>query len=113
MCLKRIFIFSYGNRLVLVASQKLRKHALFGSFIDPNYELIPLQYCILERIGRSRRQGENNLQLFCKDAQQMFYIKKMLIRNGLVRRQPTNNNKNAGGAYTISRFYNESKVCMC
>lgn len=41
----------------------------------------------------------------------MFYIKRTLVKNGLVRRQPTNSNKNIGGAFTISRFNNESKVC--
>lgn len=93
-----------------MASQKLRRSALFDHSIDPNFELIPFHYCLLERIGRARLKGESNLQAFCKDAKQMFYIKKMLIKNGLVRRQPTNNNKHIGGAFTLTRFYNESKI---
>lgn len=105
-----LLINSYGNKLVLVASQKLRRNALYDPTIDPNLELIPFHYCLLERIGRSRLKGESNLQAFCKDAKQMFYIKKMLIRDGLVRRQPTNNNKSVGGAFTLARFHNENKI---
>lgn len=95
---------------MLVASQKLRRNALYDPTIDPNLELVPFHYCLLERIGRSRLKGESNLQAFCKDAKQMFYIKKMLIKDGLVRRQPTNNNKNVGGAFTLARFHNDNKI---
>lgn len=96
--------------MVLVANQKLRNNALFDPSIDPTFELMPFHYCILERIGRSRLQGDTNLQSFCKDAKSMFYIKKLLTKNGLVRRQATNNNKHIGGAFTLTRFHNESKV---
>lgn len=93
-----------------MASQKLRRHALFGPFADPTVELSPSHYCILERIGRSRRMGEPNVQMFCKDAQQAFYVKKTLMKNGLIRRQLTDSSRGTSGAVALSRFYNESKV---
>lgn len=103
---------TYGNRLVLVASHKLRKWALFGPFSDPNLELLSLQYCLLERIGRSRKHGETNLHLQCKDAKQMFYLKKILEKNRLIIKQPMNRSSKGSttGPLTLSRFYNETKM---
>ena len=44
------------ERLVIVASQKRRWRALFGGEADPLLldRLSDIQYCIMERIGRSR-----------------------------------------------------------
>ncbi|XP_066261797.1 general transcription factor 3C polypeptide 1 [Euwallacea similis] len=47
----------YSNKLVVVASEDARKYALLGGLIDPNYELVQNEYCLLERIGRAREFG--------------------------------------------------------
>lgn len=54
-----MFVYRYGQKLVLVASQMLRDKVLYISpCIDKFYDLTLNQYIILERIGRSRRMGE-------------------------------------------------------
>lgn len=49
---------AYQNKLVLVADEDVRRNILYEDMSDPNYELMPLEYCILERIGRARDLGE-------------------------------------------------------
>ena len=48
----------WGNKLVLVASQALRSHALFGNKFIPKKIMIITNYCLLERIARARYLGE-------------------------------------------------------
>ncbi|XP_016329030.1 general transcription factor 3C polypeptide 1-like [Sinocyclocheilus anshuiensis] len=48
----------WGERLVLVASQERRYRALIGAEGNPELKLPDLCYCILERLGRARWQGE-------------------------------------------------------
>lgn len=48
----------YGRRLVVVASQKMRFRSLIGSESDPDLKLKDDSYCVLERVGRARWQGE-------------------------------------------------------
>ena len=45
-----------SERLVIVANQRRRWTALFGGEADPQLldRLSDIQYCIMERIGRSR-----------------------------------------------------------
>ena len=45
-------IFRFGEKLVIVASQKQRNEALLGRNFNPSYTWIDVTYCILERIGR-------------------------------------------------------------
>lgn len=84
---------TYGNRLVIVASQRYRYDAIFSPLVDPEIVLSDLQYCILECIGRSRTegsitQGQFSLQsLSNKDAKQSFYNRKLLHHNYLVSKQ--------------------------
>lgn len=51
-------ILNYGNKLVIVADQRLRDQVLRINNSDPLLELHSVQYCILERVGRCRTLGE-------------------------------------------------------
>ncbi|KAG8234936.1 hypothetical protein J437_LFUL015504 [Ladona fulva] len=82
----------WGNKLVFVANQKTRNNALQGDNIDPVMELTLIQYCVLERIGRSRYHGEVtigrcSLQQIGIDAKSLFYIRKYLIDHKLITKQ--------------------------
>lgn len=48
----------WGKKLIIVASQDMRYRALIGAEGDPDLKLPDFSYCILERLGRSRWQGE-------------------------------------------------------
>ena len=48
----------WGEKLVIVASQDQRYRALIGWDGDPDLKLPDFSYCILERLGRARWQGE-------------------------------------------------------
>lgn len=48
----------WGKKLIIVASQDMRYRALIGLEGDPDLKLPDFSYCILERLGRSRWQGE-------------------------------------------------------
>lgn len=50
--------FRYGRRLVIVASQSLRDSLLLPSTLPSDVEISILSYCILERLGRARYNGE-------------------------------------------------------
>lgn len=50
--------FRFGRKLVVVASQAMRFRALVGPEGDPELKLSDPSYCILERLGRARWQGE-------------------------------------------------------
>nr|XP_057921258.1 general transcription factor 3C polypeptide 1-like [Doryrhamphus excisus] len=84
----------HGRKLVIVASQMLRFRALIGSDNDPDTKLTDESYCMLERVGRGRWQGElqNELQKssFKMDSRKLHYIRKSLDRHGLVRTQACN-----------------------
>lgn len=43
---------------MIVASQHVRSRALIGCEGNPELKLSDLSYCILERLGRARWQGE-------------------------------------------------------
>ncbi|XP_075236331.1 general transcription factor 3C polypeptide 1 [Lycorma delicatula] len=105
---------TYGNYLVIVANQDTRKKALIGSNSNPNLELSPLQYCILERIGRARYHGESTqgkcgLQVLGEDAKTIFYLRKFLLKHNLITKQPfqqkTLGNNLSGLLLHLPRFY--------
>lgn len=48
----------WNTKLVIVASQTLRESLLIPTNVWCSIELSITQYCILEKIGRSRFQGE-------------------------------------------------------
>uniref|UniRef100_A0A6P7FFU9 General transcription factor 3C polypeptide 1 n=1 Tax=Diabrotica virgifera virgifera TaxID=50390 RepID=A0A6P7FFU9_DIAVI len=83
----------YGRKLVIVADQKQRIKALCGNLIDPCIDFLNAEYCILERIGRSRRLGEltqGNVSIsraFKMDPKTLFHYKKELYCSDLISKQ--------------------------
>ncbi|XP_066131590.1 general transcription factor 3C polypeptide 1 [Saccopteryx bilineata] len=81
----------WGKKLIIVASQDLRYRALIGLEGDPDLKLPDFSYCILERLGRSRWQGELQRDLhstaFKVDAGKLHYHRKILNKNGLITMQ--------------------------
>ncbi|KAG5854560.1 hypothetical protein ANANG_G00039100 [Anguilla anguilla] len=84
-------IDKWGEKLVMVASQKVRFRTLIGCEGDPDLKLSDHSYCILERLGRARWQGELQRDLhsriFKTDAGKMHYLRKSLDKNGLITLQ--------------------------
>ncbi|XP_071617469.1 general transcription factor 3C polypeptide 1 isoform X2 [Heliangelus exortis] len=82
----------WGEKLVIVASQDQRCRALIGWEGDPDLKLPDFSYCILERLGRARWQGELQRDLhsgaFKVDAGKLHYHRRVLDRNGLITLQP-------------------------
>uniref|UniRef100_A0A8C0F546 General transcription factor IIIC subunit 1 n=1 Tax=Bubo bubo TaxID=30461 RepID=A0A8C0F546_BUBBB len=81
----------WGEKLVIVASQDQRYRALIGWEGDPDLKLPDFSYCILERLGRARWQGELQRDLhsgaFKVDAGKIHYHRRVLDRNGLITMQ--------------------------
>uniref|UniRef100_A0A8C7I506 B-block binding subunit of TFIIIC domain-containing protein n=1 Tax=Oncorhynchus kisutch TaxID=8019 RepID=A0A8C7I506_ONCKI len=81
----------WGRKLVMVASQRLRFRVLIGDGGDPDLKLTDHSYCILERVGRARWQGELQRDLHCcsfkTDARKMHYLRKSLTQNDLITMQ--------------------------
>ncbi|CAG2061205.1 unnamed protein product [Timema podura] len=82
----------WGLKLVLVASQLVRNTALMSKSASPLLELTLMQYCLLERVGRSRymgevTQGKVSLQLMGEDPKSLFYYRLQLLKHKLVVKQ--------------------------
>lgn len=124
-------IEKWGEKLVLVASPKARLLALIGTETNPLLDISLEQYCLLERIGRSRylgevTQGEGGLfrlnAPFCK---QLHYHRKKLTLKGLVTKQlhymkNLKGQATTGSLFHLTRFYTPRKTrmeflmkCMC
>ncbi|KAM9056829.1 general transcription factor 3C polypeptide 1 isoform 3-T3 [Megaptera novaeangliae] len=84
-------VLLWGKKLIIVASQDMRYRALIGLEGDPDLKLPDFSYCILERLGRSRWQGELQRDLhstaFKVDAGKLHYHRKILNKNGLITMQ--------------------------
>lgn len=85
-------ISRWGHKLVVVANQAARNRALRNPDVNPNLELTVMQYCVLERVGRSRyhgdvTQGKVSLQLIGEDAKTLFYHRKVLQKQRLITKQ--------------------------
>jgi hypothetical protein len=85
----------WDSKLALVATQDARNTALMGLNVNPGLELTIMQYCVLERIGRSRymgevTQGKVSLQLLGEDPKALFYHRKFLIKHKLIVKQVWN-----------------------
>lgn len=78
----------FGRKLVIVASQKVRFRVLIGSESDPDLKLTDESYCVLEKVGRARWQGELQRDLhngpFKIDSRKIHYLRKSLVRHNLV-----------------------------
>lgn len=88
--------------------------------MDPTIELSPNQYCMLERIARSRYHGEvthgkMSLQIITKDTKHLFYNRKILGAYFLVMKQPFyvqsyNSSQVNAILMHLPRFYNKQKT---
>ncbi|XP_072125098.1 general transcription factor 3C polypeptide 1 isoform X2 [Mobula birostris] len=104
----------WGEKLVMVASQTMRHRTLIGWENDPELSLPDYSYCILERLGRARWQGELQRDLhsgaFKIDARKMHYHRRVLDRNCLITlqshviRQP-NGNQQYSILLLLKRFH--------
>ncbi|XP_051878324.1 general transcription factor 3C polypeptide 1 [Pristis pectinata] len=104
----------WGEKLVMVASQMIRHRTLIGWESDPELSLPDYSYCILERLGRARWQGELQRDLhsgaFKIDARKMHYHRRVLDRNCLITlqshviRQP-NGNQQYSILLLLKRFH--------
>ncbi|XP_050173163.1 general transcription factor 3C polypeptide 1 isoform X3 [Myiozetetes cayanensis] len=90
-CTYKEAVEKWGEKLVIVASQDQRYRALIGLEGDPDLKLPDFSYCILERLGRARWQGELQRDLHCGafkvDAGKLHYHRRVLDRNGLITMQ--------------------------
>ncbi|XP_078042663.1 general transcription factor 3C polypeptide 1 [Augochlora pura] len=108
----------YGNKLVIVASQYARNHALMGEEVTPLIGLSVIQYCFLERVGRSRyhgevTQGKLSLSALKEDPKSLFYHRKLLLRHKLITKQIHHQKSGGhscnGSLLHLTRFFVERK----
>ncbi|XP_074598304.1 general transcription factor 3C polypeptide 1 [Brevipalpus obovatus] len=105
----------YGDRLVIVASQRLRECALRLSSCEPGLPLTEMQYCILEKIGRTRKYGEvtvgKEASQYREQPKTLFYYRKLLLSRGLIKKQqhiitiPPSGQNRVGLVLTLPRFH--------
>ncbi|KAM8878595.1 general transcription factor 3C polypeptide 1 [Spinachia spinachia] len=90
----------YGRKLVVVASQLLRFRTLIGMESEPDLKLNDYSFCVLERVGRARWQGELQSDLhgstFKIDAGKLHYMRKVLVKHGLITMQSHITRANSG-----------------
>ncbi|XP_067134932.1 general transcription factor 3C polypeptide 1 [Centruroides vittatus] len=109
----------WHDKLVLVASQEQRNLALLGTEVNPHLKLNIIQYCMIERIGRSRyhgevTQGKNGLTVLGECSKTLYYYRKMLLEKHLITKQ-VHYERNCKGQTTVGsllhlkRFYVERK----
>jgi hypothetical protein len=96
-----------AQHVVVVADQWNRGKALLGEFFCPflMQSISALQWCLLERIGRSRALGEgtigkHSLQFSNESPKSIFYQTKSLLKSGIIRKQ------------MISQFSNGNRVTV-
>lgn len=111
-------VYSRGNFLVIVADQRARSKAICCYEFNPVTELGVIQYCILERIARSRYEGEvtqgkRGLQVVTDDPKMLYYFRKLLLKNKLVQKQvfymKVSKQTSTGSLIHLPRFYSEIK----
>ncbi|XP_055911802.1 general transcription factor 3C polypeptide 1 [Eupeodes corollae] len=111
----------WGDSFVIVGTQKLRYSCLIPSHISTPTEITSIQYCVLEFIGRSRKNGISTAGKFsilhcCKDSAIGFYIRNKLIRLGLVVRQSYTEKRAdrlvGSSLLNLSRFYSQNKTAF-
>ncbi|XP_057333470.1 general transcription factor 3C polypeptide 1 [Microplitis mediator] len=111
----------YGSTLVIVGSQEIRHQALIGDCVCPTLEMNVVQYCFLERVGRSRyhgevTQGKHSLSILNEDPKSLFYYRKLLLKHKLITKQvhyqKTLGHGSASSLLHLPRFYVERKPKM-
>ncbi|CAG9770226.1 unnamed protein product [Ceutorhynchus assimilis] len=113
-------ISEYGNKLVLVADSDLRKNAIVDKLADPNYEVIDVEYCVLERIGRARHFGEVTLgsaslaQALNMDTRSLHHYSKNLKKENFIMGQfcmvANIEHTKTGRLFHLRRFYHKRKT---
>jgi len=74
----------------MVASQNMRNKAILGDDVDPDLNLSPMQYCVLEYIAQSRIYGRLQRGMpsyFNIDIKTLFFVLKILIAMGFIKKQ--------------------------
>ncbi|KAK2151537.1 hypothetical protein LSH36_360g02028 [Paralvinella palmiformis] len=83
----------YVDRLVIVASQDVRRKVLLNDFTDQGVILTEKAFCLLEKIGRSRYSGSTthgkaSISKWISESNKfIFYLKNKLCRLGLITSQ--------------------------
>ncbi|KAL3287445.1 hypothetical protein HHI36_001916, partial [Cryptolaemus montrouzieri] len=114
------YFFSYGSRLIIVASQQMREDAIISEISNPNLELVENEYGLLERVGRSRKfgeltQGKVSILNMIKDSRSIFHIRKSLEKKKLLKKQffilrsLTAAQNKTGKLLHLPRFYRTQK----
>ncbi|XP_028412972.1 general transcription factor 3C polypeptide 1-like [Dendronephthya gigantea] len=102
---------TYGNRLVLVASQLLRNKVLLGPEFDASISIPETSYCLLEIIGRARKLGrlQSNLGLQTMvDSRSLFAQVKTLLRLQLITKQSVIGNRRSPSAILyLTKYHTE------
>lgn len=94
--------------MVIVAEQNLRTYAICGDLIDPLIAFLNTEYCMLERVGRSRKLGELTQgrmsigSAFNMDPKSVYHYKKALYNSELISKQ---------FFYIKSPLYDQNKTC--
>ncbi|XP_011313927.1 general transcription factor 3C polypeptide 1 [Fopius arisanus] len=113
----------FGQNLVIVGAQPTRQNALMGDTASPTLELTIVQYCFLERVGRSRyhgevTQGKRSLSILGEESKSLFYHRKFLSKHKMITKQ-THYQKSASAGHGSSgtlvhlpRFFVERKPKM-
>ncbi|XP_063918803.1 uncharacterized protein LOC135134119 isoform X2 [Zophobas morio] len=108
----------YDQKLVFMGDQSLRSKALINEETDPNIELQDVEYYMLEKIGRSRDQGEftQSKMSLPHDVKKVYHNRKVLLQHYLIAHQsfclkslPMRQNI-SGGLIHLSRFYRKRKT---
>jgi general transcription factor 3C polypeptide 1 len=82
----------YNQKFVIVANQITRESVLIPKNVGRDHDVNNHLFCILERIGRSRKFGEAmsgsfSLNDLVKDSKLLHYFRNALLKNQLVVRQ--------------------------
>lgn len=108
----------WGTKFIIVGNQKLRESVLIPATVNPQSQLMIIQYCILERIGRSRYNGEItvgkwSLLEIVRDSNILHYHRKQLLNTKLIVKQAyhqkVNDQNTSGSLVHLPRFYVEMK----
>jgi general transcription factor 3C polypeptide 1 len=103
---------TYGNTLVLVASQLLRNKVLLGPEFDVSVKIAEASYCLLEIIGRARKLGRLHSTLALQtlvDSRSLFAQVKTLLKLQLITKQPVvTRNRNAPSSIIyLAKYHTE------
>lgn len=108
----------WGSKFIIVGNQKLRESLIIPGTTSPPNQLMIIQYCILERVGRARYNGEitvgkYSLLEIVRDSNILHYHRKQLLNLKLIVKQAyhqkVNDQNTSGSLVHLPRFYVEMK----